>query len=49
MILEKVGKEGNGKLWSFIVDMCESLSNNITDLRMTLQIFDVFSHLNEVI
>lgn len=34
VIFEEVGKEGDGKLWSLMVDMGESLSNNVADLGM---------------
>lgn len=36
VIFEKVGKEGDGKLWSLMIDMRESLGNDIADLGMAL-------------
>lgn len=36
VIFEEVGKKGDGKLWSLMIDMRESLSNDVADLGMAL-------------
>lgn len=36
VIFEEVGKEGDGKLWPLMIDVRESLSNDVADLGMAL-------------
>lgn len=36
VIFEEVGKEGDGELWSLVVDMRESLSDDVAYLGMAL-------------
>ena len=36
VVLQEVGEKGNWKLRSLMVDMCESLSNDVADLGMAL-------------